>query len=41
MFLPDAGEEQLFESLAEIAVVVAYPHEAGLDDIGHNYYFFV
>ena len=41
MFLPDAREEQLFESLAEIAVVIAYSHEAGLDDVGHNYLYLV
>ena len=32
-----AQEEQLYESLAEIAVVIAYSHEAGLDDVDHNH----
>ena len=41
MFLPDAREEELFKLLAEIAVVVAYPHEAVLDDVGHNHFVFV
>ena len=36
MLIVNAGEEHLFESFAEIAVVVAYPHEAVLDDVGHN-----
>ena len=40
MFLPDAREEELFKLLAEIAVVVAYPHEAVLDDVGHDYLYF-
>ena len=40
MFLADAGEKKLLELLAEIAVVVAYPHEAVLDNVGHNHFFF-
>ena len=40
MFLSDAWEEQLFESFAEIAVIVADPHEAGLNDVCHNYFYF-
>ena len=40
MFLAETGEEQLFESFAEIAIIVAYPHEAGLDDVGHNHFVF-
>ena len=36
MFLTDAGEEQLFESLVEISVIVAYPHNTILDDVSHN-----
>ena len=41
MLVSYTREEQLFESFAEIAVIVTYPHEAGLDDVGHNYVFFV
>ena len=40
MFLTDAGEEQLFESLVEISVIVAYPHNTILDDVSHNLFFF-
>ena len=41
MLVSHTWEEQLFESLAEIAVVIAYSHDAILDDVGHNYFFFV
>ena len=40
MLVSYTREEQLFESFAEIAVIIAYPHEAGLDDVGHDYFFF-
>ena len=40
MFVSHTREEQLFESFAEIAIIVAYPHEAGLDDVGHNHFVF-
>ena len=36
MFVSHTREEQLFESFTEIAVVIAYSHEAGSDDVGHN-----
>ena len=41
MLLADIGEEQLFESFAEIAVIIADSHEAVLDDVGHKYLCFV
>ena len=41
MFLAETGEEQLFESFAEIAVIVTDMHEAGLNDVGHNYLYLV
>ena len=40
MLVSYTREEQLFESLAEIAVTVTYPHEAVLDDVGHDYLYF-
>ena len=39
MFVSHTREEQLFESFAKIAVIIADSHEAGLDDVGHNYFF--
>ena len=41
MFVSHTREEQFLESFAEIAVVIAYSHEAGLDDVGHNLFVFV
>ena len=41
MLVSYTREEQLFESFAEIAVIIAYPHEAGLDDVCHDYFFFL
>ena len=41
MFVSHTREEQFLESFAEIAVIIAYPHEAGLDDVGHDYFFFL
>ena len=40
MFVSHTREEQFLESFAEIAVVVAYPDNALLDDVGHNYFCF-
>ena len=40
MFVSDTREEQLFEVLPIIFLVFAYPDDAILDDVGHNYYFF-
>ena len=37
MFVSHTRKEQLFELLAEIAVIIAYSHESVLDDVGHNY----
>ena len=39
MFVSDAGEEHLFEVLPVIFLVFAYPDDAILDDVGHNYFF--
>ena len=36
MLVSHTREEQLFDLLAEIAVVIAYSHEAVVDDVGHN-----
>ena len=41
MFLAYAGEEQFFEAITEIAVIVADSHDAGLDDVGHNLHYLV
>ena len=41
MFLAEAWEEQFFEVLPIIFLVFAYPDDAILDDVGHNYFFFV
>ena len=41
MLLADAGEDELLELLAEIAVIVAYLHEVVLDDVGHNHFVLV
>lgn len=40
MFVSHTREEQFFESFAEIAVIVAYSHEAVLDNVGHNHFSF-
>ena len=34
-------KEELFQLVAEIPVVVKYPHDAVLDDVCHKYPFFV
>ena len=39
MFVSHAGEEQLFEVLPIIFLVFAYPNNAILDDVGHDYFF--
>jgi len=36
VFLAHTGEEQFFEVITEIAVIVADSHDAGLDDVCHN-----
>ena len=36
MFVPLAWKEQLFQFFAEIPVIVKYPHNAILDDVGHK-----
>ena len=41
MLISDAGEEHRLEVLPIIFLVFAYPHEAGLDDVGHKLFFFV
>ena len=41
MFVSDAGEEQFFEVLPIIFLVLAYPNNVILDDVDHNYFFFV
>jgi hypothetical protein len=41
VFVPLAWKEQLFQFFAEIPVIVKYPHNAILDDVGHKYPFFV
>ena len=40
MFLLHTREEQFLESLIEISVIVAYPHNAILNDVGHSFFFF-
>lgn len=35
MFVPLAGKELLSQLLAEIPVIVKYPHDAVLDDVRH------
>ena len=40
MFLADAGEEQLLESLIEIFFVITNSYNTILDDVGHNFFFF-
>ena len=41
MFVSDAGEEQFFEVLPIIFLVLAYPNNAILDDVGHNLFIIV
>ena len=36
MFIPLAGEEQLFQLLTEIPVIVKYPYDAVLNDVRHK-----
>ena len=41
MLLTNAGEKYLLEMLSEVFLVIDYPHEALLDDVGHNHFVFV
>ena len=41
MLLAHAGEEQFFEAITEIMVVITDSHDAVLDDVGHNLHFLV
>ena len=41
MLLAEAGEKEFFEVLPIIFLVFAYPDDAVLDDVGHNYFGFV
>ena len=36
MFVPLAWKEKAFQLLIEIPVIVKYPHNAILDDVGHK-----
>ena len=36
MLIPLAWKDQLFQLLTEIPVIVKYPHNAVLDDVGHK-----
>ena len=36
MFVPLAWKEKAFQLVAEIPVIVKYPHNAVLDDVGHK-----
>jgi hypothetical protein len=41
MLAPQAWTEESFQLVAEIPVIVKYPHDAILDDVRHKYPFFV
>ncbi len=41
LFITHTWEKQLFELLAEVFLVDAYPHYALLDDVGHKLDVFV
>ena len=41
MFIVNAGEEHLFEVLSIIFLVLAYPNDAILNDVGHNHFCFL
>ena len=41
MLLAEAWEKEFFEVLPIIFLVFEYPDNAILDDVGHNYFFFV
>ena len=41
MFVSDAGEEEFLKVFTIVFLVFAYPDDAILDDVGHNYFFFV
>ena len=36
MFVPLAWKEKAFQLVAEIPIIVKYPHNAILDDVGHK-----
>ena len=36
MLLANAREEKFLKVFTKICFIVAYPHEAVLDDVGHN-----
>ena len=36
MFVPLAWKEKAFQLVAEIPIIVKYPHNAVLDDVGHK-----
>ena len=36
MLVPQAWTEESFQLLAEIPIIVKYPHDAVLDDVGHK-----
>ena len=36
MLVPLTGKKQLFQLVTEIPVIVKYPHNAILDDVGHK-----
>ena len=40
MLVSDAGEDEFLKVFTKICFIVADPHEAGLDDVGHNHFFF-
>ena len=40
MFLADTREEKFLKVFTKICFIVAYPHEAVLDDVGHNHFVF-
>jgi len=41
MLISEAGKEELSEVLPIIFLLFAYPDDAVLDDVGHNYFCFV
>ena len=36
MLVPLTGKKQLFQLVTEIPIIVKYPHNAILDDVGHK-----
>jgi len=41
MFVALTGKYEAFQLVAEIPIIVKYPHDAILDDVRHKYPFFV